>query len=401
MTSSVREQPAVSSLATAPSFAQPRILVADDDDASRGLLARALRSAGYEVLLAANGREATEVIRATPVDAVVSDIAMPEMSGIQLLKAIRQRDADVPVVLITGSPDVESAIQAVRHGALLYLKKPVDLDELTRVMGRAVRLGRIARLKQEALALLSGGGLGGADLLALESSFDRTLETLWIAYQPIVRASDGSLFGYEALMRSGEASLPNPGAILDAAERLDRVDELGRAIRAAAAKPIVAMKGDAVLFVNLHSRDLLDATLFSEDTLLASIASRVVLEITERAALDDVSDARERIARLRAQGYRIAVDDLGAGYAGLTSFVTLEPELIKLDMSLIRGIDQNPTKRSLVRSVTTLCKELGLLVVAEGVETRAERDVVVECGCDLVQGYLLAKPGRPFPSYVW
>jgi EAL domain-containing protein (putative c-di-GMP-specific phosphodiesterase class I) len=397
----VREQPGSSQLGTAGSFAVPRVLVADDDAASRGLLARGLRSMGYEVLVAANGREAADLIRESPVDAIVSDISMPEMSGIQLLKAIRQRDADVPVVLVTGSPDVESAMQAVKHGALLYLRKPVDLDELGRVMARAVRLGRIARLKQEALALLSGGGLGGADLFALESSFDRMLETLWIAYQPIVRSADGSLFGYEALMRSGELSLPHPGAILDAAERLDRVDELGRIIRAAAAKPVLALGGDTVLFVNLHSRDLMDATLFSGETPLAEIASRVVLEITERAALDDVSDARDRIARLRAQGFRIAVDDLGAGYAGLTSFVTLEPELIKLDMSLIRNIDQHPMKRSLVRSVTLLCKELGLLVVAEGVETRAERDVVVECGCDLVQGYLIAKPGRPFPTYAW
>ncbi len=123
-------------------------VVCDDDDASRAFLGRGLRSAGYEIVVAANGAEATEIVRTMPVDAIVSDISMPEMSGIELLKAIRQRDADVPVVLITGSPDVESAMEAVRFGALLYLRKPVDLDELRRVMSRAVRLGRIARLKQ-------------------------------------------------------------------------------------------------------------------------------------------------------------------------------------------------------------------------------------------------------------
>ncbi|HEV8551002.1 MAG TPA: EAL domain-containing protein [Polyangiaceae bacterium] len=396
-----RQKLPVSSEGPAASFAEPRILVADDDDASRAFLARGLRSAGYDVIVAADGREAIGLLREKPVDAIVSDISMPEMSGIQLLKAIRQRDADVPVVLVTGSPDVESAMEAVKFGALLYLRKPIDLEELRRVMARAVRLGRIARLKQEALSLVSGGGLGGADLLALEASFDRCLETLWIAYQPIVRAQDGSLFGYEALMRSVEPSLPHPGAVLDAAERLDRVAELGRVIRGAAVAPLADVPSDFALFVNLHSHDLLDATLFSAETPLAALAGRVVLEITERAALDRVSDARERIARLRARGFRVAVDDLGAGYAGLTSFITLEPELVKLDMSLIRDIDQHPMKRSLVRSVTQLCKDLGLLVVAEGVETRAERDVVVECGCDLVQGYLIAKPGRAFPTYVW
>lgn len=177
--------------------------------------------------------------------------------------------------------------------------------------------------------------------------------------------------------------------------------DLGAAIRAKAAAGFEGAVPGALLFVNLHSRDLLDASLFASDQPLARLASRVVLEITERAALDDVDDARDRVAKLRKLGFRVAVDDLGAGYAGLASFVTLEPELVKLDMTLVRGIDQQPVKRSLVRSVTTLCRELGLLVVAEGVETPAERDVVIECGCDLIQGFLIAKPGRPFPTPVW
>ena len=382
-------------------FLQPRVLAADDDDASRTLLSRGLRAAGYDVITAANGREAIALLDEGPVDAIVTDIAMPEMTGIQLLRAIRSRDADVPVVLVTGSPDLESAMQAVKLGALVYLTKPIDMEELKRVMSRAVRLGRIARLKQEAFSLSDQGGLGGRDLLGLEATFDRALAKLWIAYQPIVRAKDGSLFGYEALMRSEEPALPHPGAILDAAERLDRVMELGGVIRAKAAAGIQAAAPDAVLFVNLHSRDLLDATLFAADQPLTAVASRVILEVTERAALDDVEDAQERVAKLRQLGFRIAIDDLGAGYAGLTSFVTLEPEYVKLDMTLVRGIDQQPMKRSLVRSVTQLCRDLGFLVVAEGVETQAERDVVIECGCDLIQGFLVARPGRPFPTPVW
>jgi EAL domain-containing protein (putative c-di-GMP-specific phosphodiesterase class I) len=375
-------------------------LVADDDDDARGLLAKGLRAMGYKVLAAANGREAVDLLAKEPVDAVVTDISMPEMSGIQLLRAIRSRDADVPVVLVTGSPDIESAMQAVKLGAFLYLTKPVDLEELERVMARAVRLGRIARLKQEALTLV-GSGLGGADLLGLEASFDRALETLWIAYQPIVRARDGTLYGYEALVRSRELSLPHPGALLDAAERLDRVIELGRAIRTAAATAMRDAQPDALLFLNLHSRDLLDATLYAADTPLAAIAQRVVLEITERAALDDVKDARERVTKLRARGFRVALDDLGAGYAGLTSFVALEPELVKLDMALVRGIHENSMKQALVRAVTLLCRELGLEVVAEGVETAEERDTVILCGCNLLQGFLFARPGPAFPTVSW
>jgi EAL domain-containing protein (putative c-di-GMP-specific phosphodiesterase class I) len=70
-------------------------------------------------------------------------------------------------------------------------------------------------------------------------------------------------------------------------------------------------------------------------------------------------------------------------------------------MTLVRGIDQSPTKQKLVRSVSGLCKELGMMVVGEGVETRAERDILIGCGCDLLQGYLFARPDRPFPGYSW
>ena len=98
---------------------------------------------------------------------------------------------------------------------------------------------------------------------------------------------------------------------------------------------------------------------------------------------------------------RIAIDDLGAGYAGLTSYTALEPDIVKLDMSLVRDVDRDRKKEAVVRSMTSLCKDLGMLVVAEGVETVGERDALVEIGCDLLQGYLLAKPGRPFPAFVW
>ena len=103
---------------------------------------------------------------------------------------------------------------------------------------------------------------------------------------------------------------------------------------------------------------------------------------------------RSRIRALKDMGFRIAIDDLGAGYAGLTSFAVLEPHVVKLDMSLVRGVDREPLKRRLIGSMTRVCKESGILVVAEGVETTAEHDAVVELGCDLVQGFLIGRPGE-------
>ncbi len=118
----------------------------------------------------------------------------------------------------------------------------------------------------------------------------------------------------------------------------------------------------------------------------------MVLEITERATLDGVIDLRRRVERLRDLGFRVAVDDLGAGYAGLTSFVVLQPDIVKIDMSLIRGVEDDPTRQALVRSMAGVCREMDIMVVAEGIETEAERHTVAELGCDLLQGFLLGRP---------
>jgi len=131
---------------------------------------------------------------------------------------------------------------------------------------------------------------------------------------------------------------------------------------------------------------------------LAAIAPRVVLEITERASLDGVREAKARIHALRELGFRIAIDDLGAGYAGLTSFAMLEPEFVKLDLSLVRDVHASAVKQKLVGSMTALCKDMGIAVIAEGIESAHERDCLLGLGCELLQGYLIARPGRAFPE---
>jgi EAL domain-containing protein (putative c-di-GMP-specific phosphodiesterase class I) len=134
---------------------------------------------------------------------------------------------------------------------------------------------------------------------------------------------------------------------------------------------------------------------------LTPFASRVVLEVTERAALDRVKGLAGGITRLRALGYRLALDDLGAGYAGLSSFAQLEPEIVKVDMSLVRGIDGSAMKQKLFRSFAALCRDMNTEIVAEGVETAAERDCLNGLGGDLYQGYLFARPGRGYPVPIY
>jgi EAL domain-containing protein (putative c-di-GMP-specific phosphodiesterase class I) len=380
---------------------RPRVLVVEDEPALLRAMARALGSAGFEVTTAMNGREAVEILATTEVDAVVSDIRMPDMDGIQLLRAVREKDLELPVILVTASPEVQTAQEAIEYGAFRYVMKPVKLAEIERTVKQAVQLRQVARLKADALRLFADGGHGFSERTSAETSFERALSTLWMAYQPIVWGASHALFGYEALMRTNEPSLPHPGVVLDTAERLGRQTELGRKVRASATVPVKADPASGVLFVNLLPTDLMDDMLMSPDAPLTAIADRVVLEITERSSLDQVTNVRERVAMLRRLGFRIAIDDLGAGYAGLTSFAQLEPDIVKLDMSLVRDVHRTPTKRKLIRSMIELCRDMRILVVGEGVETVDERNALVDMGCDLVQGYLLAKPGPAFPAFKW
>jgi EAL domain-containing protein (putative c-di-GMP-specific phosphodiesterase class I) len=377
---------------------RPRILVVDDDDQVLGLHELALKEHGYHVETALNGLAALQVLQRMSFDVILSDIDMPHMDGIQLLERVRAEDLDVPILLITGRPSVDTAIQAIEQGALRYLVKPVTIQALLKVVADAVRLHKIATAKRQALELAGGVDRFIGDHAGLASSFGRALNSLHMAYQPIISWSNKSVFAYEALLRSKEASLPHPGAILDAAERLGRLHDLGRNIRKAAAEPLDALPREVILFVNVHPMDLLDDRLFAGDGPLAAAATRIVLEITERAPLERIRDIRGRLTSLREMGFRIALDDLGAGYAGLTSFALLEPEFVKLDMALVRNIDQQPSKQTVVRTMVSMCKELGMIVTAEGIETAEEREELLRLGCDLMQGYLFSRPGEAFPT---
>jgi EAL domain-containing protein (putative c-di-GMP-specific phosphodiesterase class I) len=376
------------------------ILVVDDEPTLLRSLGRILTEKGYNVVCERDGEAALRTFRAKEFDVIVTDIAMPKMDGIQLLRMLREHDADVPVVLITGEPAVSTAVKALEYGAFHYLTKPIPLGNLEEVVDKAARLRRMGRMKRQAAELVERS-LPSHSRAPLESSFFRALDTLWMAYQPILCANDGRIYGYEALLRSKEASLPHPGAVLDAAERLNMLDVLGRTIRERSAGPMRDAPEGTVLFVNLHTTDLLDPSLMSPDTPLSKIAKNVVLEITERASLDSVKDVRARVAALREMGFRIAIDDLGAGYAGLTSFALLEPEIVKLDMTLVRDVHLSSTKQKLVRSMTQLAHDMGMLVVGEGIEIAEERDALVNLGCDLLQGYLFAKPNAAFPTVTW
>jgi len=373
-----------------------RVLIVDDDAAVLRASSILLSRAGFVVDGASSGEAALHSIQERHYSAILSDINMEGMSGLELLRTIRERDLDTPVLLITGGPSLQTAIDAMAWGAHRYLLKPVAPKELIESVTRAVLLSDLARLKREAFALRGAHGLPVDDEAALNISFTRALEKLAIVFQPIVSLNLKRSMGFEALMRSSEPTLEHPEALLGTASLLGRSDELTRAIYIKIAEQAVHLPDDRLLFVNVHPPDLLDHSLHGLGSPLAPLAHRVVLEITERASIERMGDITNIVRDLRLLGYRLAVDDLGTGYAGLSSFTQLSPDIVKLDRSLIEGLDANPTKQRVVKAMLVLCEDLGMQVISEGVETATERDALALLGADLLQGYHYGKPAPHF-----
>jgi EAL domain-containing protein (putative c-di-GMP-specific phosphodiesterase class I)/CheY-like chemotaxis protein len=374
---------------------EERVLVVDDEGGLQAAHVRILTIAGFKVDACSSAEQAVELLRGgRRYGAVLTDLVMSGMSGIELLEHVHRLHPDVPVIILTGRPSLQSTIAAIEHHSFRYLLKPITPVVLTETVQAAVTNYRLADLKRRAFSLCESEGWTDADD-TLGPSLDSAINRLHLVYQPIVRAPEVVAFGYEALVRSDEPTLARPHELFSAAERLGRVRELSRAIRRLASEQLAHDSEIGSLFVNVHAEDLLDDEFYDASSPLSPFASRVVLEITERRSLDRIGDLRERLQDLRALGYRIAVDDLGAGYAGLSCFNLLEPEIVKLDMSLIRNIDTSDRKRALVEAMVRVCvSDLGIEVVCEGVETIGEQEALMALGAPLLQGYLFGRPAR-------
>ncbi len=223
-------------------------------------------------------------------------------------------------------------------------------------------------------------------------------DRLRIVYQPIVEAWSGRVVGFEALCRGPAGHLLEmPDAFFDALARstLQRQAHL-HLIELARQRATEVLPGDdLLLFINAPSEDHWPAPRQGGGALLSPDAwpwRQIVFEITEKTPVRNKTTFARVVEWGRAAGVRFALDDVGAGYAGLSSYALVQPEFTKVDMGLVRGCDSDPTRRAIIASLVTLAHRTGSQVVAEGVETTAELETVRWLGVDLVQGFLLAQP---------
>lgn len=376
--------------------ASRRVLVIDDEPAVLRALGMVLQRRGFTVDTASSAKDALKQIPQQRYHAILSDIIMPEMTGVEFLRELRRHDLDVPVILMTAGPTLDSAIDAIEYGAQQYLLKPVEPDALVKAVGRAVALGELARAKREALASGARKVVSLSERADLEAVLKRAYDTIRIVFQPIVSLKARKLYGYEALMRCDEALFTSYGALLSASERVAWRPIMARTIYQRIAAACAELPDGALLFVNVHPWDAQEGLLTGPDAPLEPLAKSIVLEIGDRTPQAQIDTFGTSVPALRSVGFRIAVDDLGAGGAGLVAFGKLVPDFVKLDGSLISGLDGNEGVAKMTRGMYALCRELDVRVIAEGVETAGEVDALAKMGADLAQGHAFGQPAASF-----
>lgn len=211
-----------------------------------------------------------------------------------------------------------------------------------------------------------------------------------MVWQPVVEVASGRIIGVEALARFPVCEGMGPPDWFEEAASVGLSNQLEARAIAAGLEILKTLQPDQYVACNASAQAILNGDIL--DLLARSPLSRVVLEITEHDIVADYCALCDAIAPLRRRGMRLAIDDAGAGYASFRHILRLRPDIIKLDMSLTHNIDSDEGRRSLACSLVTFAREIGCKLVAEGVETEGELQVLTQLGVDTAQGFYLYRP---------
>lgn len=386
-------------------FADARIVAVDDTPANLSLIEAVLRRAGLQhVHTVSDSREALGVLADVRPDLVLLDLHMPHVSGFELLEEIVRRASGeyLPVLVLSADTTPDAAHRALAAGARDFLVKPFDLTDVllrvgnlleTRALHQQLRrvsrrltgeLSEIRRREADRTAARETIRAGVADVLSEGGPR--------VVLQPIVDIVTDSVCGYEALARFDAGCPRSPARWFADATEVGLGPELELAAVGRAMDLLPQLPPGAHLAVNVSPETLLRPGL--ERLIPVDEGHRIVLELTEHQPVEDYAPVLRALAPLRDRGVRLAVDDTGAGFASLRHILALQPDVIKLDLTLVRDIDVDPARRALAAALVSFALETGLRVVAEGVETAAELAALRGLGVRCAQGFYLGEPSE-------
>jgi EAL domain-containing protein (putative c-di-GMP-specific phosphodiesterase class I)/CheY-like chemotaxis protein len=376
-----------------------RVLIADDEADVRAALADLIASEDNLQLVGAarDASEAADLAVANHPDVAIIDVKMPG-GGPRAVREILEHSPGTRVLALSAYEDRKTVLQMLGAGAVGYLVKGTSSDEIVRAIGRAVR-GQTSVSTEVMAGVVSEltTQLEREDLRAEErherlGRIRRVLrgEGMAIVYQPIWDLRPQTIVGMEALARFSIAPERPPNEWFDEAAELGLGVEMEiLAIRAALAD-LHRLPDGAYLSVNLSHRTAMSTLLLS--AIDEAPIDRLVWEITEHEQVEDYEALAPALEQLRARGGRVAIDDAGAGFASLRHTLMLNPDIIKLDISLTNGIDTDQRKRALAAALISFADELDMAVVAEGIETQEELDALLALRVRYGQGFYLARP---------
>ena len=384
-------------LTPAKGDAMPAILVLDDEPFMLKLIIRTLSNLGYlRVGGCDNGLAALDRIRVpgdTP-DVILCDLNMPEMDGMAFVRNLVGQRFAGSMILISGEDErmLQTAEALVRaHGITMlgHLRKPVQPAALTDLLSRwSPKVCETQRAQRK---------MYGADDFRAALAGDQ----IHMHYQPKVSVISGQVVGVEALARwwHPEDGLVMPDQFIGVAEENGLIDELTKQALTKALDQARRWREEGLplkVAVNLSTDNLTSvgfADFVCREAERAGVAPQdVVLELTESRLIKDLRAPLEVLARLRMKRFHISIDDFGTGHSSLAQLRDLPFSELKIDRGFVHGAWNNDTKRVIYDASCGLARQLGMDIVAEGVETQEDWRFLRETNCGLAQGYFIAKP---------
>lgn len=380
-------------------FSDVRFLVVEDHNFQRMTLVRALQSLGARFIAeASDGREALAYFldAVEPVEVIICDLEMPNMDGMEFILHLGKTGAETSIILTSALDkslisSVETMTRAYGINLLGAIEKPATPPKIAELLSRRGARTQSGATRPKTVVSES----------FISEAIDRGLYEPF--FQPKIEIATGRLVGAEALarLRDPDGWFVPPDSFVPVLEDNGLIDGLTwimlkRSAEACLAWQQSGLGQDINVSVNLSLKSLADTTL--ADRLTRTVTDtglqprHMVLEITESAAMTDIAHCLENLARLRMKGFGLSIDDYGTGYSSMQQLSRIPFSELKIDRSFVTDVALHPQRRVILASSIDMARKLGLKVVAEGVESRADWDRLKELGCTMAQGYFIAKP---------
>ena len=373
-----------------------QILVIDDDSQIGKFIATVAQNMDISCTLTTNVTDFMAALN-SEFAVIFIDLIIPGIDGVELLRKLHQQGCENKIALMSGVDQqtlntAEDLAKALGLTVIGKLQKPFQLNELEMVLNSSATINTVTpHVRQQPLPITED-----------ELNYALKHDEFVLHYQPKVDIKTNRMVGIEALVRWQHPTqgLIFPDTFISHAESLGLINHLGLIIAKKAMndfKEITLSSGfKTKLSINVSPYSLQDLKL--PDKLLALSQEfdvepeRIILEITETGLFKDLGNALEILTRLRMKGMQLSVDDFGTGYSTMQQLQRLPAQELKIDKSFIQAISTNDKLQILVRKIIEMGHELGMMVIAEGVETAEQLEFLRVNHCDLAQGYLFSRP---------